>query len=120
MSHRMLRFAIASLLPAALAMTMLASCRPRAASLPAVRAAVAEYGGFLDTLQHRTFLYFWELGDTTRGLTPDRWPTPSFVSTGAMGFALTAYPIGAEHGWVSRAAARAQMPAACAAPQVRR
>jgi hypothetical protein len=61
--------------------------------------------GFLDSLQQRTFLYFWELGDTTRGLTPDRAPAPSFVSTGAMGFALTAYPIGAEHGWVSREAA---------------
>ncbi|NOT33451.1 MAG: Tat pathway signal protein [Candidatus Eisenbacteria bacterium] len=60
---------------------------------------------FVDSLQRHSFLYFWELGDTTRGLTPDRYPTPSFASTGAMGFALTSYPIGAERGWVTRAAA---------------
>jgi hypothetical protein len=60
---------------------------------------------FLDTLQHRTFLWFWERSDSTTGLTPDRWPTRSFASVGAMGFALTAYPIGAERGWVTREAA---------------
>ncbi len=56
---------------------------------------------FLDTLEHRTFLWFWERCHPN-GLTPDRWPTPSFVSMGATGFALTAYPIGAERGWVTR------------------
>ena len=61
---------------------------------------------FLDSLQHRTFRWFWELSDSARGLTPDRWPTRSFVSVGAMGFALTAYPIGAEHGWITRSQAR--------------
>jgi len=39
------------------------------------------------------------------GLTPDRWPTPSFSSIAAVGFALTAYPIGVEHQWVTRAQA---------------
>jgi hypothetical protein len=58
---------------------------------------------FLDTLSERTFRWFWDLSDKETGLTPDRWPTKSFVSVGAVGFALTAYPIGAEHGWVSRA-----------------
>jgi hypothetical protein len=58
---------------------------------------------FLDTLSERTFHYFWDLSDPETGLTPDRSPTKSFVSVGAVGFALTAYPIGAEHGWVSRA-----------------
>ncbi len=61
---------------------------------------------FLDSLQHRTFEFFWERSDSVRGLTPDRWPTPSFVSVGAMGFALTAYPIGVEHRWITRAQAR--------------
>lgn len=60
---------------------------------------------FLDTLEQRTFQWFWDLSDSTTGLTPDRAPTRSFVSVGAIGFALTAYPIGAERGWVSRAAA---------------
>lgn len=60
---------------------------------------------FLDTLERRTFFWFWDLSDSNTGLTPDRWPTRSFVSVGAMGFALTAYPIGAERGWVTRAQA---------------
>jgi hypothetical protein len=60
---------------------------------------------FLDTLEERTFRWFWDLSDPRTGLTPDRWPSKSFVSVGAVGFALTAYPIGAERGYVSRAQA---------------
>ncbi|HEX9248064.1 MAG TPA: hypothetical protein VF856_01120, partial [Gemmatimonadaceae bacterium] len=60
---------------------------------------------FLDTLQHRTFNFFWDLTPASNGLTPDRWPTPSFSSIAAVGFALTAYPIGVEHGWITRAQA---------------
>ena len=60
---------------------------------------------FLDTLEQQAFRWFWDVSDSTTGLTPDRAPTPSFVSVGAMGFALTAYPIGAERGWVTRSAA---------------
>ena len=41
------------------------------------------------------------------GLVPDRYPTPSYASIAAVGFALTAYPIGAERGYVSRAAGAA-------------
>jgi len=69
------------------------------ATLPRAQAA------FLDSLERRTFLFFWECGDTLNGLTPDRWPTPSFCSIGAVGFGLTAYPIGAERGYVTRAQA---------------
>src|SRR5205814_6567926 len=61
---------------------------------------------FLDTLSRRTFDFFWETTNPRNGLTPDRWPTKSFSSIAAVGFALTAYPIGVEHGWVSRSAAR--------------
>src|SRR5947207_12803257 len=60
---------------------------------------------FLDTLQQRTFNFFWDLTPPSNGLTPDRWPTPSFSSIAAVGFALTAYPIGVEHGWITRAQA---------------
>ncbi len=45
---------------------------------------------FLDTLEQRTFAFFWERTDPQTGLTPDRWPTPSFSSIAAVGFALTA------------------------------
>lgn len=56
-------------------------------------------------LQERTFRWFW---DTTndKGLTPDRWPTPSFCSVAAVGFALTCWPVGVERGWISRDQAR--------------
>lgn len=57
-------------------------------------------------IQQRTFRYFWDTTDPRTGLAPDRWPTPSFSSIAAVGFALTAYPIGEVHGWVTRAAAR--------------
>ena len=60
---------------------------------------------FLDTLEQRTFNFFWERSDPQTGLTPDRWPTLTFSSIAAVGFALTAYPIGVEHGYVTRAQA---------------
>jgi hypothetical protein len=60
---------------------------------------------YLDTLEHRTFDWFWDHAHPTTHLVPDRWPTPSFSSVAAIGFGLTAYGIGAERGWVSRAQA---------------
>jgi hypothetical protein len=60
---------------------------------------------FLDTLERRTFDWFWDQTDNTNGLTPDRWPTKSFSSVAAIGFALTAYPVGVERGYVTRGAA---------------
>jgi hypothetical protein len=65
----------------------------------------ARADAFLDTLQHRTFQWFWDNTDARTGLTPDRWPSRTFSSVAAIGFALTAYPIGAERGYVTRAAA---------------
>ncbi|MFN2565354.1 MAG: hypothetical protein ABR499_10140, partial [Gemmatimonadaceae bacterium] len=60
---------------------------------------------FLDTVQTRTFRWFWELTDARTGLTPDRWPTRTFSSVAAIGFGLSAYIVGAERGYVTRAAA---------------
>jgi hypothetical protein len=60
---------------------------------------------FLDLVQERSFQYFVAFSDPTNGLTRDRAPTPSFASIAAVGFALTAYPIGVERGWLSRAEA---------------
>jgi len=56
----------------------------------------------LDTVQRRTFDFFWERTNAGNGLTPDRWPTLSFSSVAAVGFALTAYPVGVERGWITR------------------
>lgn len=60
---------------------------------------------FLDDLQRRTFDFFWETSNPANGMVPDRWPTESFASIAAIGFSLTAYPVGAERGWISRAQA---------------
>lgn len=57
---------------------------------------------FLNDVQQRTFNWFWETTNPENGLVPDRWPTESFSSVAAIGFGLTAYPIGAERGWISR------------------
>ncbi|WP_298814112.1 glucoamylase family protein [uncultured Sphingomonas sp.] len=57
-------------------------------------------------LQQRTFRYFWDTTDPATGLAPDRWPTSSFASIAAVGFALTAYPIGVANGWITRVEAR--------------
>jgi hypothetical protein len=59
----------------------------------------------LDDLQRRTFQFFWDTTNPVNGLARDRYPTPSFASMAAVGFALTAYPIGVYRGFVARAAA---------------
>src|SRR5437764_6941456 len=64
------------------------------------------YEPFLDTVEVRTFRWFWETTNPRNGLVPDRWPTKSFSSVAAVGFGLTSYIIGAEHGWVPREQAR--------------
>ena len=60
----------------------------------------------LDDLERRTFQFFWDTTDPRTGLAPDRWPTPSFASVAAVGFALSAYPIAVARGFITRAQAR--------------
>lgn len=64
---------------------------------------------FLADLEERTFRYFWETANPKNGLIPDRYPTPSFASIAAVGFGLTAYPIGVERGYISREEARTRV-----------
>ncbi len=62
----------------------------------------------LDRIEKRSFDYFWYETHPTNGLTKDR--ARNFMSSeeiniasvAAVGFGLTAYPIGAERGWVAR------------------
>lgn len=58
-----------------------------------------------DDIERRTFDYFWDTTPAATGLAPDRHPSRPFSSVAAIGFALTAYPVGVERGWVSRAQA---------------
>lgn len=70
--------------------------------------SVSAEAAFSEDLTQRTFRYFWDTTDTERCLAPDRWPTRTFSSIAATGFALTAYGVGAERGYVSRAEAAAR------------
>src|SRR6185503_14141524 len=100
----MLRSRVAMALLFAVALT---GCRKEETSPAGSKPSLApETAAFLDTLQERTFHFFWDLTPPETGLTPDRYPSPSFASISGAGFALTAYPIGVERGYVSREAAR--------------
>ena len=88
-------------LKAAIGLPALAGCgryrsQPRSA---------AGSDAFLEDVQRRTFRFFWETTSSENGLAADRWPTRSFASFAATGFALTAFAIGAERGYVERSAA---------------
>jgi hypothetical protein len=63
----------------------------------------------LDDVERRTFNFFWDTTNPANGLVCDRWPTQEFASIGAVGFGLTAYPIGVERGYVTRAQAAARV-----------
>lgn len=95
----------ASLLPlvaltAACTATPVPSTATPAATLPPMTEAA-----FSEELTERTFRYFWDTTDPQRCLAPDRWPSNPFSSIAATGFALTAFGIGAERGYVTRAEA---------------
>ena len=85
-----------SLAAAGAALAMPAASAGRKTSLPP----------FYDEIERRTFRWFWDHANRANGLVPDRWPTPSFSSIAAIGFALPAYAYGAERGWCSRSEAR--------------
>jgi hypothetical protein len=85
-----------ALLAGGAAMPQVAIAAAPARSLPA----------FYDEIEQRTFRFFWDTVNRRNGLVPDRWPTPSFSSIAAVGFALPVYAIGAERGWCSRSQAR--------------
>jgi hypothetical protein len=100
--------------PLTLACLLLAAGVGSSALSVAQRSAAApSERGALDTrveeLERRTFRFFWEATNPSNGLVPDRYPTPSFASVAAVGFGLTAYPIGVERGYVTRAEARARV-----------
>ncbi len=96
-----LRHLAPACLALALAVPAAAGAHGRAPAPRGPRMTAAERA-FVDTLERRTFLFFWETADSVTGLTPDRWPTRSFASVAAMGFGLAAYPVGVERGWITR------------------
>ncbi len=78
-------------------------------ALPPVPPPVATTdAALLDHLQRTAFDFFWQEANSRNGLIPDRTRTNSKCSIAAVGFGLSALPIGVEHGWVSRSAAAAR------------
>jgi hypothetical protein len=88
---------------AALLIFLGAACQT-AADAPRKRAVTPPAA--VEDLERRTFQWFWDTANAHTFLVPDRWPTKSFSSIAAVGFGLTAYCIGAERGYVTRAQAR--------------
>ena len=62
-------------------------------------------GAEIDTLQRETFGYFEHEVNDVNGLTIDKTSQHSPASIAATGFALAAYPVGVERGFITRAAA---------------
>jgi hypothetical protein len=96
LQRSILRLAVVLALAPALGV---AGCRSTAPTAPGVTPADL---AFLGELQQRTFGFFWQTANPQNGLVPDRWPTESFSSVAAVGFGLTAYPVGVERGWITR------------------
>lgn len=59
----------------------------------------------LDNLQRDTFKYFLKESNRANGMVPDNTREDSHASIAAIGFALTAYTIGVERGFITRAEA---------------
>jgi hypothetical protein len=56
----------------------------------------------LDSIQHRTFLYFINESNPENGLVKDRSAIWAPASIAAIGFALPSYAVGVERNWISR------------------
>ena len=63
----------------------------------------------LETLQRETFDYFLNEVNPANGLIRDRNNGSTLCSIASVGFGLSAIPIGVDHGWVTRAQARARV-----------
>src|ERR1700733_4488309 len=55
----------------------------------------------LSDIERRTFYFYWERVNQSNGLMADRLSTPAACSITGTGFALTAWPIGVERGWIT-------------------
>lgn len=77
-------------------------------TLPARAPAEASDDALLDHLQRDAFDYFLQTVNPRNGLIADTTRDDAPSSIAVVGFALAAYPVGVEHGWIERADAVAR------------
>src|SRR5512140_451712 len=77
---------------------------PSAAAPGFARAAApqASDDALLDRLQRAAFDYFLQNANPGNGLVADTTRNGAPASIAVVGFALSAYPVGVEHGWMTR------------------
>lgn len=101
-----MRFSFQSGMATMVAVTALAACQTRGPEpAPRADASASSQQAFVEDLSRRTFDYFWDTTTVDTCLAPDRWPSNPFSSIAATGFAITAYAVGVERAYVSRAEA---------------
>ncbi|NWG27431.1 MAG: Tat pathway signal protein [Ignavibacteriaceae bacterium] len=61
-----------------------------------------EEATLLDSIQHKTFLFFMNERNPENGLVKDRSASWAPASIAAIGFALPSYAVGVERGWITR------------------
>ena len=78
-------------------------------------AQAPDKNAFVEDLEHRAFLFFWERADPQTGLVLDRAKADGAAesrraaSIASTGFGLTALCIAAEHGWITREQAQTRV-----------
>ena len=68
----------------------------------------------IDSLQHRSFGFFWSEYNPANGLIRDRSEPWSDCSIAAQGFGLSAICVAIDHDWITRAEGRARLTASAA------
>lgn len=100
--HRITHVVLHSAVLLTVCIILWGGCQETRTRAAVVDAAAMNEDSFLDTLQERTFRFFWDYTNPQTGMTPDRVPHTYFASAAAIGFGLTGYGIGVERGYVSR------------------
>jgi hypothetical protein len=84
-------------------LTGFAACAPPPVVTASTNVAAAPaWTPLLGDLEQRTFRFFWDTANPANGLVPDHWPSESFSSIAAVGFALTGYGVGVHRGYITR------------------
>lgn len=61
-----------------------------------------EQGEYLNTVQEKTFRYFWDFAHPISGLIPERTATPNIVTSGGTGFGVMCIVVGTYRQWITR------------------